>query len=78
MNILVLQPGLFTTFIYPAKIHNIDGAGCFSYDNIKRISVISGMIALNFSKFSENMPKILKKSFSICAMVIIWIKCTKI
>ena len=39
---------------------------------------MSGKIALNFSAFSENMPNILKKSFSKCAVVMIQIKCTKI
>ena len=62
-------------FLFPAKMHDIDGALCTSS---RKRNIKSGKRAQNFSIFSGKLPNIRKISCSICIMAMIWPKCTKI
>ena len=56
-------------------MHDIDGAFCASSG---LTTVISGKNAQYFSIFSEKLPNVWKKSCSVFAVEMIWLKRTKI
>ena len=56
-------------------MHNIDGAICGSSG---WATFTSGKNNQNFSTFLKNLPNILNKSRSVCAVAMIWQKGTKI